>query len=216
MAVNNTPVVGVYRIIHFDNLAYILQNGMFVRGHKQFDPDYVNIGDPSIISTRDIYPVKIPGYGHLGDYVPFYFGRCSMMLYNILTGYRVPKQHPKDIVYLCCTVDSLTAECGQYFFTDGQANTRFTDHFSDLADLAKVDWETVNGKDFKKSGADPDKPRRYQAEFLVHNHVPISCVKAIVVYNEARKQEVEQLVVREGLNIKVLVATPRNNYYFHY
>ncbi|MFC4213545.1 DarT ssDNA thymidine ADP-ribosyltransferase family protein [Pedobacter lithocola] len=52
----------LYRIIHCDNLEYILKNGIYVRGHKNQDPNYVNIGNLDIINVRDNFEVKLDGY----------------------------------------------------------------------------------------------------------------------------------------------------------
>ena len=44
---------------------------MYVRNHPSFDPNYVNIGNSEIIDYRKEFPVKIAGYGNIGDYFPF-------------------------------------------------------------------------------------------------------------------------------------------------
>lgn len=189
---------------------------MYVRDHSRFDTAYVNIGNSDIIGVRDTYPVKIENYGSLGDYIPFYFGKQSIMLYNILTGYGgLQKQSPRDIIYLCCYVGDIVKVCPKFFFTDGQANKRFTEHFNNLKDLIKVDWEVVTSSDFKQTEEDTDRPRKYQSEFLVHEHVPIECVNKIVVYDESRKESVEQLLKRNGLNIQVRIAK-KDFYYFYF
>jgi len=204
----------VYRIIHYKNLEYILQNGIYVRDHHKFDPNYINIGNTDIIDVRGSSSVKINNYGNIGAYIPFYFGRQSIMLYNILTDYKAEKQLPEDIIYLCCKVDKLVAACKRFFFTDGQANKKFTEHFCDLSDLENLDWDVIKGSDFKKSEEDPDKQRRYQAEFLVHQYVPIDCIGTIVVYNQDRKDYIENLVNNNNLNIPVHLI--RTDYYFHF
>lgn len=189
---------------------------MYVRNHPSFDPNYVNIGNSEIIDYRKEFPVKIAGYGNIGDYVPFYFGRQSIMLYNILTGENgIAKHAPTDIVYLCGIIDDLAKSCPRFFFTDGQANKKLTSHFNNLNDLDKVDWATVDGSDFRKSEEDPDKIRRYQAEFLAHQYVPITCINKIVVYNKQKGMNVKQLLKDNNLNIPVKIAM-KNNYYFYF
>jgi hypothetical protein len=206
----------VYRIVHFDNLNHILKNGIYIKGHKNFDPDYVNIGNSEIIGKREAFQVKINKYGYLSDYVPFYFGRQSIMLYNILTGHGgIKKCLPVNIIYLCCYVDEIIRVCPQYFFTDGQANKKFTEHFTDLIDLKKIDWDVIDGSDFKMTEDDLDKPRKYQAEFLVHQHVPVSCLEKIVVYNKARKTDAEALLTNNHLSLSVEIAK-KNEYYFYF
>ena len=149
--------------------------------------DFISIGNPDIINVRDDTLVKIDGYGNIGEYVPFYFTPKSMMLFNIITGYRaplVPKLDKEKIIVFRCEIQELS-KLDRYFFTNGQANvTSITDHYNDLDDLDNIDWKIIMNSDFKKVGTDTDKQRRYQAEFLVHNHVPIKCIESINVYND--------------------------------
>jgi hypothetical protein len=55
--------------------------------------------------------------------------------------------------------------------------------------------------------------RRKQAEFLVQNHVPVSCIRAIFTYNSETTDIVKEIVDRLGLNIIVKV-NPNNHYYY--
>ncbi|MFM9947968.1 MAG: DarT ssDNA thymidine ADP-ribosyltransferase family protein, partial [Saprospiraceae bacterium] len=61
--------VWLYRIVHYTNLVYILQHGMFTKSHPKQDPSYVVIGDNQLIGQRQDYPVGLEGMGSLGDYV---------------------------------------------------------------------------------------------------------------------------------------------------
>ena len=202
----------LFRITRIDNIPHILRHGICNKSHPNADPNYVPIGNGEIISFRSEHKVNIRGYGFVGDYVPFYFDPCSIMLYNILTGYTVKKVTPEKIVFLCCTVEALT-NCGnRYFFSDGQANTYISEHYSDLKDLDKVDWNVVKSKNFKKTIEDIDRPRRYQAEFLVRHYVPITCVGAIVVYNENSLNFVNSELEKAGLLIRALIKKP---FYFN-
>jgi hypothetical protein len=130
--------------------------------------------------------VRIRDYGQIGQYVPFYLTPKSMMLYNIITGYREPivKKHPKeDIIVIRCRIRDLS-KLGKFFFTDGQANERtLTSHYNDLSHLDEIDWEIIQKSDFKRDASDTDKTRRYQVEFLVYNHVPSKYIESIHVYN---------------------------------
>lgn len=203
----------LYRIIHCDNLDFILKNGIYVRSHAKHDPDYIHIGNVDIISVRENFKVKLDGYGKIGEYIPFYFGKQSIMLYNILTGVGVPKVEPDKIIYLCCEIGDVTGKCERYFFTDGQANKAFTEHYADLKHLSDVDWDVVLGEDFTKSG-DIDRPRRYQAEFLVHQHIPVECIREIIVFDEAKKMEIEKLQLDNSCEIPVRAV--KKGYYFYF
>ena len=209
------PKILVYRIVHFNNLTHILKHGIAIKGHGDMLPEYINIGNSEIIQSRDLFPVKIKDYGYIGDYIPFYWGTQSIMLYNILTGLNgVQKQLPNDIVYICCFINDLINNCSKFFFTDGQANKKFTKHFNDLTDLDNIDWKVVNGSDFKKTEADIDLPRRYQAEFLAHQYLPVSCINSLVVYDENRKKDIQLLLADNELEIEIKVA--KKDFYIYF
>jgi ssDNA thymidine ADP-ribosyltransferase, DarT len=154
--------------------------------------------------------VGIPGYGNIGEYVPFYFTPKSMMLYNIITGFREPvvKKLPKqDIIVIRCLIKDLSKNC-KFFFTNGQANVRTPGaHYNDLSDLDDIDWDIIQRSDFKRSAADTDKTRRYQAEFLVHEHVPVRLIESINVYNDKAKLIVQNEMAKTDLLIPVRIVT---------
>ncbi|MBK6902266.1 MAG: DUF4433 domain-containing protein [Saprospirales bacterium] len=66
--------IWLYRITHRDNLPHILRHGLVTAGHAEADPDFVGIGDNTLISVRKDKPVPVPPYGNLSEYVPFYLG----------------------------------------------------------------------------------------------------------------------------------------------
>ena len=82
--------VWIFRMVHFQNLPHILKNGMYCRRAVNAHPDYVNIGSSDVISRRDVVAVKCNPVCVVNDYVPFYFGVRTPMLYKIATGYGVP------------------------------------------------------------------------------------------------------------------------------
>lgn len=208
-------IASVFRIVHVDNVEYLLTHGMFQRHHPQADPNYINIGDSSLIAQRNDYPVGInPPNGHLGEYVPFYFGPLSPMLLNIKTGYRGIVQRPQsEIVYMVCSIDTIVEQCEEWCFTDGHAKNTITAFYNDLEYLGEVDWDVVSERHWRNTEEDFDRMRRKQAEFLVKNYVPVSCISSIVVFNETGKAFVDGIVTRLGLKIPVLV-NPNNQFYY--
>jgi hypothetical protein len=70
----------------------------------------------------------------------------------------------------------------------------------------------VKSGDFSKSNNDNDRTRRYQAEFLIHEKVPVDCIKAIVVYNESCATFVKKKLASTGLIIQVYIKRP---FYFN-
>ncbi len=202
----------LYRITHRENLPHILHYGICNKNHPDANPDFISIGNHGIITTRKDREVKIEGYGNVGEYVPFYFSPKSIMLYNILTGYGVDRIKPEEIIFLITDIEGVINSKQLFFFSDGQANTRISRHYNDLKDLDKVDWNVVTSGDFKKSIADNDRTRRYQAEFLIHERVPINCTKAIVVYNESCATFVKKKLATTNLVIPVHI---KRTFYFN-
>lgn len=202
-------------MIHIDNVEYVLRHGMHTRNHPSFDPNYINIGDTSLIEQRSEYIVRInqPG-GILGDYIPFYFGTLSPMLLNIKTGYRgITKRPQSDIIYICCKLVDVIRNCRNWCFTDGHAKASITSFYNNVEDLKNVDWSVVNNRYWNNTEDDYDRMRRKQAEFLIHNYVPVSCINYIVVLNKEKKKFVMEIINELKLNFPVLV-NPNNNFYF--
>lgn len=205
----------IFRMIHYSNLEFILKHGMHTKNSPLCDPDYINIGDTKLIEQRRNFQVGInPPGGDLGDYIPFYFGGHSPMLYNIKTGYRGITQRPQDeIIYIVCRIDKVISECPEWCFTDGHAKNNITDFFNDVKDLMHVDWNVVRAKMWKNTEADMDRMRRKQAEFLVKNHVPVSCIAAIIVLNNARQVYVKSILDRFHIDINIHIDNNRQYFY---
>jgi hypothetical protein len=202
-------------MVHFDNLEYLLRNGMCTQNHELADPDYIAIGDPILIPKRNVYQVKIiPPGGNLGDYVPFYFWGHSPMLYRIKTGYNVQKRNQADIVFVVCSIANIVEHCpNRWCFTDGHAKAYITEFFNSVDNLDKVDWDAVRSQQWTDSLDDLDRQRKKQAEFFVKDYVPVACIKSVAVYNQQRKDQVEAILQRLGLEIPVKVDTKRQLYY---
>jgi hypothetical protein len=79
--------IWLYRITHIDNLYHDMQHGLVNSKSSQANPDYVQIGDSSLINTRKEIAAPDPPGGTLSDYIPFYLGPRSPMLYQIATGW---------------------------------------------------------------------------------------------------------------------------------
>lgn len=194
-----------YRITHINNLTLLLQNGIVSRHHPNANNNYIDIGNPEIIDVRSATPVKINNYGMIGDYVPFYFTPKSIMLYNIITGYwhpLVPKRSRSEILVIRCLISNL-ATLPQWYFTNGQGNDMASSHYNDLADLNQIDWQSIQNSDFSKSDGDYDRPRRYQAEFLVHGQVPLISIESLNVYNDQTANVVTSVLNQNNINLAV-------------
>lgn len=214
MLVPSLTKLWAYRMVHYTNVQYILRHGMFTRGHHQQDPDYVFIGDTQLTALRHDYPVEIPGGGTLGDYVPFYLWPLTPMLLNIKTGWRGITQRPqRDIVYVCCAWQALHETGQRIVFTDGHAKDRISRFYENEADLDKLDWDTIRDPYWRNTEEDWDRQRRKQAELLVYQHVPPTCIGRLVVFDEARRQEMQEIV--DAIKLPILVSVD-NKHTFYY
>lgn len=194
-----------YRITHINNLPLLLHNGIVNKHHTKASEEYIEIGNPEIIDVRSTSPVKINGYGMIGDYVPFYFTPKSIMLYNIITGYwhpLVPKRNRSEILVIRCLIEDMT-NLPRWFFTDGQGNDMASGHYNDLNEIDAIDWQCIQNSDFTKSDGDFDRPRRYQAEFLVHHEVPIDNIESLNVYNQQAADVVNDILNENNINLAV-------------
>ena len=195
----------LYRIVHADNVDYILRHGIYTRGHANNDPNYLNIGNTQVIADRHDYPVKLNGCGNLGDYVPFYFGPHSPMLYNIMKGYGVPIIPQSEIIYFIINAQKVEQQNLAFVFSDGHAKNKFTTFYNNLRDLGAVDWNIVNLKTWNNTQSNLDRMWRKQAEFLIHTHVPITLIDQIVVYNQDKFNFVDGLLKGFALNIPLSI-----------
>ena len=167
----------IFRIVHVENLPWILDHGLHCRNSPDQDPDFINIGSAELIGKRAQREVPISPGGTLGDYVPFYFTPFSIMMYNIKTGWGgITHRENKDIVILVSSIHRLREQGLPFVFTNQHAYPVDTEFFDRTEDLGKIDWELLRSKDFKTSDTDPGRQVRYQAEALVHRHVPLEAL----------------------------------------
>lgn len=198
----------IWRIIHRDNLSWILENGLHCGNSAIKAPDWVSIGNPELIDKRAHHPVPLPPGGLLNDYVPFYFTPFSPMLRNIHTGWGGIRKRPnEEIVILVSSLHHIDKLGLPFLFTDCHAYYQWADFYADLANLDKIDWPLLQRRDFKRDPEDPAKFERYQAEALIHQHLPVSGLLGIVCYTEALKQRIEQEIQVRNLNLPVYART---------
>lgn len=208
MALNLTPERGwLFRITHITNLPWVLQNGLHCANSTVADPNFVAIGNPSLINKRTHRPVPIPPGGTLADYVPFYYTPKSPMLLNIKTGYHgITQRSNEEIVILASSCQNMAVNRVSMVFTDRHAYTAtaaWTDNPEDLGKM--IDWDILNRHDFARDDRYPDKMERYQAEALAHRYVPSSALLGVGCSSDAVKVSLEQSIRAAGLGLQVAV-----------
>jgi hypothetical protein len=196
----------IFRIAHVANLAWILANGVHCKRSPTKDDGFIQIGNPELILKRATRRVPIEPGGTLDDYIPFYFTPFSPMLYNIKTGWGGIQQRPmQEIVILVSSLHDLLRHGISFVFTDRHAYLQAAEFFRDLPDLDRVDWKILQTRDFTRDPNDPGKLERYQAEALVHRHVPVSVLKGIVCHGPEEETTVRRLVQNAEVQVAVAV-----------
>jgi hypothetical protein len=202
----------IWRIVHRNNLLWILENGLHCGNSPVQSPDWISLGNPELITKRGNRLVPIPPAGVLNDYVPFYFTPFSVMLKNINTGWGgIQKYNNQDIIILVSSLPHLQQQNIPFLFTDSHAYHQYANFYEDLTDLDKIDWPLLQRRDFKRDPDDPRKFERYQAEALIHNHCPISGLLGIICYTDELQAQIEQLINQYKTPLKV---HQRRNWYF--
>jgi ssDNA thymidine ADP-ribosyltransferase, DarT len=201
-----------FRITHLQNLPYILQQGLCPAASGLVDPQFVAIGDHTLIEVRKELEVPIAPGGGFSEYVPFYLGSRSPMLYQIWKGVDgVAQVAQSDIVYIAVSLACIEAKGLPFVFTDGHARSRVTRFYNDAADLAQLDWEVIQSPNWANTEEDPDRKRKKQAEFMVKGLVGVDCFGYLLTFDEASKEKVAQMVAAGGHSIPVHVK--RDFYY---
>jgi ssDNA thymidine ADP-ribosyltransferase, DarT len=219
-ALLNAEKARIFRIVHRDNIRWILQNGVHCSNSQTKDAAYVTIGNTDIISMRTTRQVPVQPGGTLSDYVPFYFTPYSPMAYNIKTGFNgIRKRDNAEIVILVTSLPRLMEHQVPFVYADRHAYmnaARFSSNAGNadrtrVGDLTRIDWTILQAKDFQRDNDDPGKMERYQAEALVHKQMPISSLAGIACYNDATVTTITNLGKALNVQIKVL---PKPAWYF--
>lgn len=180
-----------FRMTHIENVPHILQVGFVHKDSPNASPTYIAIGDPSLIHARD---QKTIAGRVISEYIPFYFGPRSPMLYRIQTGYGVTKRQPQEIVYCVLILEKIMASTLRYVFTDGHANSAITSTYTS-AQLSQIDkfisYDDIYAHQWS-SESDTDLKRRKEAELLFIDEIPTDYIFGYIVYNEVAKQKLLQ------------------------
>ena len=202
----------IWRIVHRDNLPWILDNGLHCGNCPVRSKHWIHIGNAELISKRATHPVPLPPGGTLNDYVPFYFTPFSVMLKNIHTGWGgVQKRSNEEIIILVSSLYHIHDGGLPFLFTDSHAYSYLATFYNNLNDLNNIDWALLQRRDFRRDPNDPWKLDRYQAEALIHKSCPVSSLLGVVCYNDWLKEKINREVSVRGLSL--LVHT-RSGWYF--
>lgn len=198
--VPNLSQIPLFRMIHVENIAHVLEHGITKITSPNANKNYVPVGDGSIINVRNR---RLLDNGRvLGDYIPFYFWYRMPMLYVIQNGYNgVPVCEAKNIVYLVTSIQEIIVHNLDYLFSDGHAVMRISTIYdsNQIANLTSLlDFNAIRDPKWNDSN-DLDKKRRKEAEFLIGKDIPLSAITHFVVVNNTVKKTLEELGVPSNL-----------------
>ena len=175
---------------HIENIPHILQNGITHTTSEYANPDFVPIGDGSLITTRNKFILN--NGTRLGEYIPFYFGVRTPMLYVVQNGFNlVAPTSAENIVYCVSSVQKIIDLQLDFVFTDGHVDG-FSSQYT-VADIQNIDTildkNAINAKYWKDEN-DLDKKRRKEAEFWVLGDISLHAILGYITYNENAKNKI--------------------------
>jgi hypothetical protein len=193
----------LFRMVHIQNIAHILAHGITHSSSVNSNPAFLPIGDSSLISTRGRH--LLSNGKQLGDYIPFYFGVKTPMLYVVQNGFNmVTPTSAENIVYCVSSIQQIINLNLNFVFTDGHAVDSFSTLYypKDVQNIDTIiDWNSINAKYWRDEN-DLDRKRKKEAEFLILGDIPISAVLGYVVFNQNANNKLLALGVNQA-NIKI-------------
>ncbi len=193
----------IWRIVHIENLPWILDNGLHCSTSPHQSPTWINIGNEELIDKRSHRSVPLPPGGTLSNYVPFYFTPFSPMMYNIYTGRGVPQRGNDEIVILVSSIHRVQELGHQFLFTDQHAYPPLTNYYDDLRHLDQIDWPLLQSRNFKRNPDDPLQFERYQAEALIYQHMPVEALFGVICYTDMLKTNIDNESQKRGIALDV-------------
>ena len=174
----------IYHIVHVDRLSSIIADGYLwcdTEMAQRSDAGTI-IGMNRIKERRLKLSLDSRPDLHVGACVPFYFCPRSVMLYVIHQA-----NHPaltyrdgqEPIVHLEAdlheTIAWADAHSHRWAFTTGNAAATYSESYSDLSQLNRLDWAAIHARSWA------DRLDEKQAEFLIERSFPWALITCIGV-----------------------------------
>jgi hypothetical protein len=96
----------------------------------------------------------------------------------------------------------------RWAFTDSNAGARYFEDYTDLRDIDRLDWDSINATQWSNR----DIKERKQAEFLVENRFPWTLVEEVGVYSYIQQQQVSTIISSNSRGLP-LVRVQQSWYY---
>ena len=203
----------IYHMTHISNLPSIIEHQALLCSQRvtAVKASARSIAYDTLQAYRHNTRVPIGPGGLLHDYVPFYFCSKTPMLYAIHMGKAGGGAVQNDIVFFITSPGNIAESRLPFVFTDGHAIMAYSKFFEDLRDLEQVDWALMQKKYWVGESAGSDATRRRQAEFLVHQQVPLAGIRGIAVFGEPQEEVVQKML--DAVNVTLLVKAIRQLYF---
>jgi len=208
----------IYHIVHISKLCSIIKDGHLYSDIEldKRTPIGITIGMNNIKKRRR-EELTLSSYPDLyvGECVPFYFCPRSVMLYLLYKGNHVDIEYrdgQEPIIHLVAdlskTVEWANANQLRWALTDSNAGARYFEDYTDLCDIEKLDWDSINATQWSSR----DIKEKKQAEFLIENRFPWSLIEEIGVFSYVQQQQVSEAICIDSKKLP-LVRIQQTWYY---
>jgi hypothetical protein len=179
---------------HIDNLASIVQHGLFSHNTA---PDYVDISNPDVNSRRErTDPIHKKS---LHEYVPLYFNPRNAMLYEKQAEYR------SEIVLL--EVTRSVCLSNYTLFTERNAAANRCRFAYCLSDVEKFDWPSIQSLNWATDGVvHIDKKQLMMSECLLYDHIDTEHLIAVHTMNTSMCSKLQSVLA--GLQHPSIRSSP--------
>lgn len=179
-----TPLENATSILEWGILSY---NRVKNLPHCSFADEYIQRRRTVILGTGK----------RIHDYVPLYFATHTPMQYILTTPAptkgRDRALSQEDLVFIEVNANKVFRLDG-VFFTDGNAASKYTNFYSDLADLSQLDWHGIQLPNEYPQCYDSEFQRKKSSEVLVPEFIPAEFFDGVVVYTRAASRFLESQV----------------------
>lgn len=186
--------IRVYHFTHLRNLAGIVVDGIHSDATCRRERlTQVEIGSNAIRERRLRLPVgRVGPGGCVGDYVPWYFGPRSPMMFTLSKNNYEYQLGFDEVVYLVSSVPTMVHLGCEWIASDRNAALSLAEFTDDEGELGEhVSWAVI-GAEYWNDYVDGADLRA--AEFLVHDSVPWEAVESVVTRTAPTKTKVEGLI----------------------
>lgn len=203
--------IRVFHFTHLRNLEGIISEGLWCDAAcRREGLTEVEIGSAGIRERRLHLPVgNVGAGGYVGDYVPWYFGPRSPMMFTLARNNYEFREGFDEVVYLVSSVSTIAGLGGEWIASDRNAAlslAEFTDDEDALVD--HISWEVVRARYWTDY---PDGADLRAAEFLVHETVPWEAVEVIATKTQGTREQVQAMLTGVDHSPPVIV---RSQWYF--